>query len=218
MSKKSRKLENRAKKQASTAAKVVEKAANPIVPQAITKTQEVVAAPRKVGVSPRAVGFVKSPIVEAEKVTPVQAKVQIIEDQVTGIVAEVVSDNGKLLYAKVVTPHPITGELISVLAHKPGVILPLGAKVSFKLEPYFAKWSAKNVTVVETTTKYTPYLEQIANIKTDCEETDATSALFPSQIVSALLEKKDLTGNLAVDLGFTSVLGRVPGGSKLQFA
>jgi hypothetical protein len=134
-----------------------------------------------------------------------------------GYVVEIASDNSKVLYWKVVTLHPVNDEYVTALAYKPGIPAVVGAKIHMDLVPHFNKWSATNVAIIAETSEITPYVEQM-DIQNEVAETDSGKSLFPSQVAGLLLKTPQRTGNLCQDLGFKQILGRVHGGSKLQFA
>ena len=187
MSKKSRRLENRAKnagKLPVTSSEVAEQKATPIA---------VTPPPQKI-----------------------TAKKEETLGRGEGYIIEIASDNDKVLYWKVITPHPTeAGNFATALAYKPTIKSSVGSKIKLDLVPYFNKWSATNVAVIEEVTDMTPYLEQIASVTTEVPE--GSNGLFPSQIVGMLLKTPHRTGNLCSDLKFKQIVGRVQGGSKIQF-
>lgn len=196
MSKKTRRLENRKK--------ATEK--NPIqVPTVVEQTVPATPAAKT----------------EPKKIEKVQVKsepkTELFERGV-GYVVEIASDNGKTLYFKVVTPHPINDEYVTALAYKPTTPAVIGAKINLDLVPHFNKWSATNVRIAEEKSVITPYVEQLAQIENEVIESNTGMALFPSQVASMILKSPHRTGNLCQDLGFKQILGRVQGGSKIQFA
>ena len=193
VSKKDRKAANKARKI------IAEKSASPAAPTAI------------------------QPAGTVARVLPKPKKAEITPEETApeigiGYIAEIRKDADKVLFWKVVTINPATGEYVTAIAPKPKEHANVGAKLSMTLAPYYSKWSAVNVTVVEPESSLTPFLEQIADIKNEVEESDNGTSLFPSQIVSKLLMTPHKSSTLPQALGYKQILGRVAGGVKIQFA
>lgn len=134
-----------------------------------------------------------------------------------GYIVERVTDNDRLLYYKVLT---ITNDqdYITVIAFKPKVDnLIEGAEVAINLEQYWDKLTAKDLECVSETSSLTPYLQQVYKVENEIDEKVAQKALFPSQIAQKILSSPISSKSLPEALGFTEILGRVRGGSKIQF-
>lgn len=132
-----------------------------------------------------------------------------------GYVVEHNVDRGKLLWSKILTTNPDTGEWINILAYRPAQEYTPWSTVKVELKPYFERWSANITEVISETSQFTQVMQEIQDLPVVHEM--LPSSLFPSQIAVRIMDKIVPNKKLPQLLGFKEVKGRYAGGSMIVF-